>query len=74
MSKTRNGKEVCTTAAWVNPIIMAIFLVTDTIGSNQLGWERDTTYFIVWWAFFLTVLALANIYLFLRWNKPEKTC
>ena len=71
MSKTRNEKAL-TTASWVNPVIVAVFLVTDTIGNYNLGWKRDTTYFIVWWAFFLAVLALVNIYVFLRAGKPEK--
>jgi hypothetical protein len=60
------------TASWVNPIIIAVFLVTDTIGHYKLGWQRDTTYFIIWWGLFLAVLGLVNYYLFLIWDKPEK--
>ncbi|MGD2066157.1 MAG: hypothetical protein PVI43_03180 [Candidatus Bathyarchaeota archaeon] len=71
MNKTRKRKEI-TTVVWVNPIVMAIFLVTDTIGNYKLGWERDTTYFIVWFTLFLAVLALVDYYLILRWNRAEK--
>ncbi len=72
MSETKK-RNALTTAAWVNAIIVATFLVVDTLGQYKLGWERDTTYFVVWFTLLSAVLGIVNYYLFLRWDKPE-TC
>jgi hypothetical protein len=71
MGKTEKGKAF-KTSLWVNPIIIAVFAVANIIGRYELGWQRDTS-FIIAFSLFLAVSALVNYYLFLVWDKPEKT-
>ena len=73
MMNETSKRNALTTAAWVNPIIVATFLVVNTLGQYTLGWEKDTIYFVFWFTLFMAVVALVNYYLFLRWDKPEKT-
>ena len=72
MTDIKKGKAF-KTSLWVNPIIICVFLTVEFTGRYMLGWEEDLTHFIVWFALFLINSILVNCYLFLIWDKPEKT-